>query len=522
LAQKKIKGLSMLSTPIRTQVVWFKRDLRNEDHAPLANASKIGPVVPLYIVEPAYWLLPDTSRRHWHFIHDSLTDLNEALTTHGAPLIIRVDDAISVLEELRQQLGVFTLWSHEETGNDWTYQRDKQVALWCKTHHIEWHETPTNGVVRRLTSRDNWLKLRNARMAMPLIAAPTLKPVNAIACTPLPDKNHALFGSESIGNVQVGGRQAALKTLASFLQERARHYLLTLSKPGASARHCSRLSAHLTYGNLSIREVLQATEAKIASLKGDPGVEAKIFRKNLNAFLARLAWHCHFIQKLEQQPEIEFVCIHSAFEGMREPRFRQDFFTAWENGQTGYPLVDACMRSLKRNGWINFRMRAMLVSFASYDLWLDWRQTAPVLARLFTDYEAGIHYPQFQMQSGVTGINAVRIYNPIKQSYEHDPEGRFIRRYVPELKDIPLTYLHEPWQLLEPPKNYPAPIVDHEVMMRFARKEISQQWQQSGFKEEAKAIKQKIGSRKQKNNKKKHRDPAEDLQMGFRFEDDKP
>lgn len=482
---------------VEPNIVWLKRDLRLFDHAPLVNAAKSAPIVLLYIVEPELWMLPDSSRRHWHFIHDCLSELQDKLSNFGVTLCIRIGEATQVFEALKEELGSFSLYSHEETGNHWTFMRDKRVQAWCAGNAVNWHEFPTNGVVRRLKSRDGWAKIRDDRMRGDILAAPiNVGFVADIKTHALPGKNDPMFGSLDIGNVQKGGREEGLRVLASFLKERGRRYISNVSKPGVSARHCSRLSAHITFGSLSIREIEAATYAKLKTLSDNADPDAVYFKRNLRAYLSRIAWHCHFIQKLEQQPDIEFKCMHPAFEGMREPHFREDFLTAWRTGQTGYPLIDASMRSLHENGWITFRMRALLVSFASYHLWLDWRKTAPILAQLFTDYEPGIHYSQFQMQSGVTGINAIRMYNPIKQSMDHDSEGKFIRRYVPELKDISNTFIHEPWRDEQNLTDYPKPIVDHATAIKFARSEIKKRNGFEGFKEQSKLVNQRLGSRK--------------------------
>lgn len=479
----------------KVNVVWFKRDLRIYDHQPLFAAASSGCVLPLYVIEPELWQQPDSSSRHWHFIHDCLVELGKAMNSYGGRLIIRIGDIILVLNDLSCTLGAFNLCSHEETGNAWTYKRDVEVLRWCNERQVQWQEFQSNGVVRGLKSRDIWSVNRDQIMAKPICGAPeSIEFVANIESCILPAKTDSLFGPLPSGNTQTGGRVQGLYVLSSFLKERAFKYMSTISKPGVSARHCSRLSTHIAYGTLSVREIEQATKQKIQDSKGDNNHEN--LARNLSAFLSRLAWRCHFVQKLEQQYDIETKCMHPIFEGMREPYFREDYFNAWKSGNTGYPIVDACMRSLIDNGWLNFRMRAMLVSFASYNLWLDWRQTAPYLARLFTDYEPGIHYSQFQMQSGVTGINAIRIYNPIKQSTEQDQEAKFIRRYVPELKDVPDALVHTPWLWDKALDSYPRPIVDHDLSIKYARSKLSERFRHEDFKDQAKDVLRRLGSRK--------------------------
>jgi deoxyribodipyrimidine photo-lyase len=288
---------------------------------------------------------------------------------------------------------------------------------------------------------------------------------------------------------QRGGEQAASDVLDDFLERRGRNYSGGISSPLSAPTSCSRLSPWLAFGAISMRRVWQASEARrlevtaalATSTTPRERAELKAWQRSLKAMQSRLHWHCHFMQKLENEPAIEFHNMLRAADGLREDDFSSERLAAWQTGRTGYPLVDACMRSLTATGWLTFRMRALVVSFASYSLWLHWRPTGLHLARHFLDFEPGIHWSQLQMQSGTTGINTLRIYNPTKQAIEQDPRGIFIRRWIPELAGLPPAYVHMPWTMPTEVqqasgcvigRDYPAPLVDHAVAVREAKRRL--------------------------------------------------
>ena len=495
-------GMMVTKKQSSVHLVWFKRDLRLSDHKPLLAAARTGlPVLPLYVVEPDYWAQPFASRRQWAFIQDCLSELRHHTARCGQPLCIRTGSVTDVLSKLAERYEILAIHAHQETGNSWTYARDRQVADWCCSKHIPLCDYPFNGIVRGLSSRDKWSAVRARRMADDVLSPPaSLSPVKGLDPGQIPPKSDPLFGAALPGDVQLGGRQAATDLLRSFLTSRARTYQHGMSAPQSASKVCSRLSPHISFGTLSVREVEKAVAERRAQL----GPQDQMFKRSLSSFSSRLVWRCHFMQKLEDQPDLDRVCMHRGFEGLREPFHNPEFLQAWCQGQTGYPFVDACMRSLNQTGWLNFRMRAMLVSFAAYHLWLDWRQFGPHLARQFTDYEPGIHYSQLQMQSGVTGINTLRIYNPVKQSYDQDPEGKFIRKWVPELADVNLQWLHEPWKMSSElnhhaasplGKHYPFPLVINEKAMKQARARMRDARNVDGFADIARQVYKRLGSR---------------------------
>jgi deoxyribodipyrimidine photo-lyase len=517
---------------MKLQVVWFKRDLRWEDHAPLSAAVATGqPVVALLLHESSLWAQPVYSNRHACFEYESAAELfatrpllgeldiravnaaegrgtsndaaqgrgtsNDAAEGRGSsndvaagrgtsndaaagrrhlPFFYVAAEATEAFEALEAFAGIpiGAVFSHQEIGIETSFARDRHMKKWFKKRGITWHESPYGSVRRGLKRRDDW----NAYWNEVMFKEPLVQADWALgqAWTPSPpwinwaQAHKVERPAREAGVAQTGGAAWGHRYLRSFVAGgRGRGYMAHISKPEGARSHCSRLSPYLAWGNLSLKQVVRnLSETRSGDL---------LAMRDARAFASRLRWREHFIQKFESEPRMEFEHVNRGYN-------QQTFSTssahlnAWKLGQTGVPMVDACMRSLNETGYLNFRMRAMLVSFGCHALNLNWKDLSAHLAQQFLDFEPGIHYPQLQMQAAVTGVNTVRIYNPVKQAEEQDPHGAFIERWVPELAPLPMPFRAAPWMLTEIDcvgygfqfgTDYPAPLVDLTTALRDAR-----------------------------------------------------
>jgi deoxyribodipyrimidine photo-lyase len=495
-------------------VWWIKKDMRIADNAALAAACRTAnerflPVLALYIFEPESITAAEHHPRRDRFVLECLQDLAPRLRELNIPLAVAHGSATEVFADLGVA-GLAHVSSHEETGVLWTYRRDLELKKFFTANGIVWHEFPTNGVVRGLRNRDRWQSSYRSRMEMPVEqvhervergfqsseqsqggASASVLPLQSLSSKAY-FLNERIFTESPMAHAarawaktqQRGGEKVAHALLDRFLQpEIHRKYISSLSRPKESQTFSSRMSPYSAYGCISSRQIL----AKLATDE----VKESSHSRSLSAFRSRLAWKCHFVQKLENFPDMEEREQNAALAGLR-PEMNKEEFERWHHGMTGYPLVDACLRSVHATGFLNFRMRAMLMSFASHLMWRDWRAPSWDLAQAFLDFEPGIHFSQVQMQASVTGNNQIRIYNPIKQSLDNDPEAVFIKQWLPELKNISAANIHSMDSL---PPSYPKPIVELDAGLARARETLFKRFRDSDVRSEAQKVQTQLGSR---------------------------
>ncbi|MFK7854293.1 MAG: FAD-binding domain-containing protein [Granulosicoccus sp.] len=504
---------------------WVKRDFRLCDNEALCHAIELcDTVVALFIIEPALCKAPESSFLHFLAWQQACEHLSEQLDAKGGRLITRVGNAADVFEDLYKRYQFEALFSHQETGSELTYKRDCQIVRWAHSHKVPWFESFQNGVVRGLQNRDDRQPVIRERLFESQSRA-TPSQFTAWSDTPSSDawpSFETVSGRLRDERIQVRKLQPvteadAQKTLQAFLYDRGVAYAGGISSPNTAFAAGSRLSVHLAWGTISLRQVFTALRVRTEELAKQPNAKSAQWRKSLNAFQARLHWHDHFMQRLESAPDMERAAINPAYRHI-EYGDCKPVLQAWMQGTTGLPLVDACVRCLAATGFLNFRMRAMLVTTGCFGLAQSWQALQYPLARLFLDYEPGIHFSQIQMQAGVVGINTLRVYSPHKQLVDHDPHGAFVKKWIPELRPFSADSIRN--YESESLGDYPEPIVDIKSTAKIIKDQIYAVRKSEQGQEEAARMLDLHGSRKRaasnkKTAAKKNQIPDAQLKLDF-------
>ncbi|MDE2621741.1 MAG: deoxyribodipyrimidine photo-lyase [Betaproteobacteria bacterium] len=450
---------------------WFRRDLRDEDNAGLSRAlAAHAPVYCVFVFDTAILAgLPGRADRRVEFIWHSVQSLRSSLEDRGGGLIVLHGDARQCIPELAFRLGVRAVHTNRDYEPE-AVARDEAVATTLAARGISFHahkdqvifecrELLTQGgkpYVVFTPYRNAWLRAFTEGLSVPwplrfesLARAEGGKPWPALES----------LGFQPTNLLELGicpGMEGARRLLADFLP-RLGQYQRLRDYPGK--RGVSYLSVHLRFGTVSIRELV-----RLAMADGSPGAQA---------WLNELIWREFYFSILANFPRVTTRAFRAEYDRLvfdNDP----DHFRAWQEGRTGYPIVDAGMRQLQATGYMHNRLRMITASFLVKDLGVDWRWGERHFAEHLNDYDLAANNGGWQW-SASTGCDAqpwFRIFNPVAQGERFDPDGQFVRRYVPELARVPVPFIHEPWKLspLEQQaagciigRDYPAPVVDHAV-----------------------------------------------------------
>ena len=438
-------------------LIWYKRDLRVQDHPALAMCAGAAGVLPLYIVEPALWTQPEKSARQWGFEAETLAGLREDLGAMGAPLVVRIGEAVEVLARACRQHRIDRIISHVEAGCAWTTARNHRVAEWANEAGIEWQELPQQSAIESAIGGK----------AGALTALPGAEP------GVIPQARALRLADDPCPHRQIGGRAQGMALLDSFLARRGQNYREARDHPHLAERGSSRLSPYLALGAISGPQVAQAVAdflaiapdarpdaASAATLETVPHTDLTAGLKHFLISLRRAAIPGLTAPGLAGTDAMSGVPDFAPQETQFSFRMSQDHrFAAWADGRTGLPFCDAAMRYLMATGWLPDKLRGMVFAVAVGPLGLNPRAAASTLARRFTDYDARLFWPA--VTDILAGHAARHLADPVRLGRQLDADGRFTRRWLPELALVPDAHLHSPWRCPQAPQTrYPEAIVD--------------------------------------------------------------
>ena len=450
-------------------ILWFRRDLRLSDNEIVVATVGAHEVLPCFIIDPWFYQQPDIGKSRVRFLFESLENLDHNLRSLGSQLYLFEGNSVAVIQALTQELlqqGYRPqLYFNRDVQVVYGIERDRKIVNHYNELNLKCYLGLNNFLQIDTERREQWYEeyytyQRRSQYLVPIqINTPQLSlNLPQLTFEQLKQKYRALWETERV--YFDGGETNALATLNSFLSHRYQGYHWKLSRPWLAQQGAtSHLSPHLAFGTISSRTVYQRTKARAAELVYVPKAEL-----SLKAFRDRLRWRDSFSQRLYFHPEIAEQNRYPEFDRWYRAETlegeKQDLLAAWQEGETGFPLVDASMRQLKTRGWMNFRMRAMCATFLTINCGISWHHGAKHYMNCLVDGELAIDNWQWQMQAGVTNplSETFRIYNPNKNIQDRDPELRFINYWVPELRGYSLSEILAGRYSNESP--YPAPILD--------------------------------------------------------------
>jgi deoxyribodipyrimidine photo-lyase len=446
-------------------LVWFRRDLRDHDHAALAAALSSSEAVYCAFIFDRDILdtLPSPHDRRVHFIHASLLELDAALRARGGGLIVRHGRAVDEMPALAMALGVDAVFANRDYGPA-AKLRDDEVAARLAARNIAFRDLKDQAIFDRnevLTQagtpftvftpyKNAWLK----RLSSADVACCECRGQLGIpAKNALPTLAELGFAETDLHELGIQpGMSGAALLWEDFRADRIKRYGALRDFP--AVKGVSYLSVHLRFGTISIRELVRTALAEQA-----------------DTWLSELIWRDFYFMILDHFPQVVAHAFKPAYDAIVWDDW-PEALAAWQQGRTGYPLVDAAMRQLNHSGWMHNRLRMVVASFLTKDLGIDWRLGERYFAEQLNDFDLSANNGSWQWaaSSGCDAQPYFRIFNPLTQSEKFDPQGKFIRRYVPELAKVPDKFIHAPWKIgrIEQEalgvvigRDYPAPIVDH-------------------------------------------------------------